>query len=526
MSNDNIKETTKITIDDLYKSLKFHDKEILKNYNDKSISDYYYFFNALNFDIISNALSIIINLKTDNIESIGVDNNCRAILEAFLILKMRALNEINDEQLKIFRNQYKLVDYYNLIKVYGESIYDMFPEKKNEYENALDEICQYYKKTKKEIRKKILGDPNLYLNKEYSKNTISFAHLFEKYKIFDEDKVRAYSFFSMNIHPSCEINEKNYKYKLIIKQGLVKWVIDIVFDYFKNTKLFVFDNTITSFEEDIKQPRLSNNIQNIKSVVTLFDNIRKKTCLFEEGFNAFESDYLDILMHAMVDLLIHQSLGYCEQVTNKFKSIIEYMAIHSYINCLEGDEFYIIRNMYLYSSRMQNNNYYRQLGLKEVDIDNKKLEEYYETYYKEKYELDSFEEFVRNLENNSRYFISKNDNSYKKLVERFIDEHFANSNYANDLRLYYSISCDSEHAGGYIFNTNEGQWELMPHVIIHALFKYLKYLLLNIELTFKDNKKDVDFKEENKFIDLMMYMINQNIEIVGNKYGVNRKDIE
>ena len=76
-----------ITLDDIYKSIKKHDEQILNNFN-SNINNDDYFFNAINFDIFSNILSIIINIKMNNIESIGVDNNCRAILEAFLILKM------------------------------------------------------------------------------------------------------------------------------------------------------------------------------------------------------------------------------------------------------------------------------------------------------------------------------------------------------------------------------------------------------------------------------------------------------
>ena len=71
-----------ISIDDVYRSLRVHDKEILKHFNDEKLSDHMYLFYSINSDIISNALSLIIAIQTNNINSIGVDNNCRAIIEA------------------------------------------------------------------------------------------------------------------------------------------------------------------------------------------------------------------------------------------------------------------------------------------------------------------------------------------------------------------------------------------------------------------------------------------------------------
>lgn len=45
----------------LYKSLKKHDVEILKHFNDSSISDSDYFFYGINSDIISNTLNVLTN---------------------------------------------------------------------------------------------------------------------------------------------------------------------------------------------------------------------------------------------------------------------------------------------------------------------------------------------------------------------------------------------------------------------------------------------------------------------------------
>ena len=53
----------------LYKVLKKHDVEILKHYNDDTVSDGDYFFYGINSDIMSSCLSILTNyLSGNNIE--------------------------------------------------------------------------------------------------------------------------------------------------------------------------------------------------------------------------------------------------------------------------------------------------------------------------------------------------------------------------------------------------------------------------------------------------------------------------
>lgn len=50
------------TLDDLYITLRKHDKDILAHFNDDKLSDYDYLFYAIFSDIVSNALSIVANI--------------------------------------------------------------------------------------------------------------------------------------------------------------------------------------------------------------------------------------------------------------------------------------------------------------------------------------------------------------------------------------------------------------------------------------------------------------------------------
>ena len=101
----------------LYKVLKKHDVEILKHFCDTSISDNEYFYYGINSDIISNALNILTNYLSGNIESAGVDISCRIIIEAIVILLMDEAGKISDKQKTIYRYLYAYVDFDNFHSV-------------------------------------------------------------------------------------------------------------------------------------------------------------------------------------------------------------------------------------------------------------------------------------------------------------------------------------------------------------------------------------------------------------------------
>lgn len=95
---------------ELYKTLKQQDVEILKHFNCDEVSDNDYFFYGISSDIISNSLHILINYLSGNIESAGVDTSCRTILEALTIIEMNKNGEITHLQKKIYRYSYAYVD--------------------------------------------------------------------------------------------------------------------------------------------------------------------------------------------------------------------------------------------------------------------------------------------------------------------------------------------------------------------------------------------------------------------------------
>lgn len=85
-----MEEAKYLKLNNLYKSLRQVDLNVLKKFNCDEISDEDYFFYGIQNEIISNTLNVLINYLTGNIESAGVDNSCRMILEALTIFAMNS----------------------------------------------------------------------------------------------------------------------------------------------------------------------------------------------------------------------------------------------------------------------------------------------------------------------------------------------------------------------------------------------------------------------------------------------------
>ena len=162
----------KFSLDDLYRTLKEWDNINRKRYDDDSISDFDYFLTALNEDIVSNSISIAINILVGNKGSLGLDSNCRAIIEAFSLMGMLKDNKIDEKRLKLFRKQYFLVEYDNYAKKYLND--NMFRALRDERTKVVDLFSNELGWDKDLIRKK--GDEPLFFLR---------SNPFSKFKIFN-----------------------------------------------------------------------------------------------------------------------------------------------------------------------------------------------------------------------------------------------------------------------------------------------------------------------------------------------------
>ena len=149
------KELKQYDINNLYKVLRRYDVEVLKHYNCDEVSDNDYFYYGISSDVISNALNIITNYLSGNIESAGVDLSARTILEAMVILKMYSNGDITDNQKKIYRYLYAYVDsdnFHSLMKDMPDEENDIIKRLEFDKEKAKVAMLEHFNCNEKDLK--------------------------------------------------------------------------------------------------------------------------------------------------------------------------------------------------------------------------------------------------------------------------------------------------------------------------------------------------------------------------------------
>lgn len=509
----------KFDINDLYKILKNHDLEILKKYNHTEISDRDYFSYAINSDLISNSLNIIVNYLSGNLESAGVDNSCRAIIETLTILAMDAKGDISELQKTIYRYSYALVDLDNHHSLLDGATLDKM--KKNELtKQILDDaekcktaIITYFNCSKKDLSKRDieLDDPCFYLKKHLN-DKIKFSKLVKQY--FENNKAleEMYNFFSIFIHPRCEIDGEFEKVIMDYRKVYINQVIDMVFNYLKDCNLLHSTDGVTDFNTDFfYNPLLQNNVHSIKEFENLIHLIKTKLCVLPDGDDWFTWSFLERLRYIIIDMLISVSLGYTEHVISNFKPFIETFAVFYDINKNDLKDFNYLKEGYWLSSRLQ---FEYQLQIRDSKIKynfKDKAKELYELYYKEKYHLNSFDYFYDKLIHNSMYFLSDDKRSFNKYVKEVIEELIADENMSKEMFTLYRMAKDMGHASGYNFNATDNLIRLSSHKVIYSALYLLLNFVINSRLTLEEHNIFVDLSNEINFLKTLIELENETI---------------
>ena len=497
----NIMSDNKIvfTEQDLYRTLRKHDKVIMSRFDDPNISDSDYFFCGINSDIVSNGISILINKMSGNIESVGVDNSCRAIIEAFAIMRMDALGKISDLQKSIYRHQYALVDFDNFKSLLSEEDKSnpILDKVKADRKTAIELACKLLKCKSSDLKRHDCDDPAFYLKSNIN-SSIRFSTIVGTYlpQMFD-----IYNFFSMFIHPRFEINpDVENIFQTMKKEVYVKEILDYLVSYLRATKLIVMDRTTNDFNADFwNNPLTQTNVISIKMLENAFINLEKELCQIDKKqYDGFAWYYIEKMRYLTIDMSMNMALGYKEQVINKFKSFIEYTAVYVMVNTLDYEKDYKqVKLGYLYSSRLQIEEHIKALGGKEIPLVNKEeLKKLYEDYYKEKYGLSSYEDYKREMRNNSFYFIDSGIRSYNKYINQMIDVLFNDEDDKKQVKFLYKYAKDTEHASGYNFNSSEGIWSTNCFLTLHMVFKLLMMLILQSGLTLAEHGYNPNIKNE------------------------------
>lgn len=481
------KKLEQYDINNLYKVLRKHDVEILKHYNCDEISDNDYFFYGINSDIVSNSLNILTNYLSGNIESAGVDLSARAIIEAMVILKMDGSGDISGNQKKIYRYQYAYVDddnFHSIMKELPEGFeHENIVRLKADKDKAKQAMVEHFNCSERNLkdRKISIDDPCFYL-KQNLHDDIRFSKLLEKYPLGDGSEIHTYEFFSMFIHPRCEMNQEAQKALISVRKMYVDQVLNYVFEYLKACSLLEYDENALDFNQEFfYNSLLVNNVHNIKEMEKLIHIIKNQVCNLPSGYDAFSWQFLERVRYVVLDMMISLSLGYKEHVIACFKSFVEEYSVFYAIGSVETQEdFNYMKKAYWITSRIQLDDHFQKIGSIDAATPEEEIKDIYENYYKDKYKMNNYQSFYSELRINSLFFLAKEKKSFSKYVRALIEDVFVNDEKeSKDVMTLYRISKDMAHASGYNFNATAGMVDVYAQKVLLYTYKLIIHFVLN-----------------------------------------------
>ena len=502
-------EVKQYDINALYRVLKKHDVDILKHYNDETVSDNDYFFYGINSDIISSCLSILTNYLSGNIESAGVDSCCRTIIEALVILRIGAEGKINEDQKRIYRYLYAYVDldnFHSLMKDAPEAFDDEGVKKVvADKGKATEAVLRHFGCTLKDLKDR----------------KISVDNPLKEYPICGEDGAAMYEFFSLFIHPRCEMHPEAQEAIMKIRKIYIDQILNLVFEYLKSCNLLSYDESSPDLDHDFfYNPLLAVNVHNVKEFEKTIHYIKNQVCDLPGGYDAFTWQFLERVRYLVIDMMVSISLGYNEHVIAIFKSLVEEYSVFFAVGSVETkEEFDKIKRAYWVSSRMQIDAHFEQMGLKKSLDEEKDIKDLYDNLFKERYGLDNYKKFYWELRRNSLYFLEKDKKSYNKYVRALLDYVF-NENQSKETMTLYRMSKDMNHASGYNFNATNDMVVVTAQKVLYYSYKLIIHFVLNAALTLEDHGIKRDVKP---IIDFLNGLISVHEEMIMQMYQKHDK---
>lgn len=520
-----MEESKYIKLNNLYKSLKQIDLDILAKFNNPEISDVDYFLYGIQNEIVSNTLNVIINYLTGNIESIGVDNSCRMILEALTISAMNNNGDITETQKSIYRYSYAYVDLANFkplitkVQLQEEPFKSLMIDR-NKCANYIKKHlnCEYEDIVKQENG---VDDPCFYLKKTLN-DKIVFAKLIDKYFPKDRNLGQLYEFFSIMVHQRCEMDPSAENVTMEVHQHFVDDVLNLVADSLIDNNLLQNSKSNNDFNDDFFfNPLLANNVINLKAMEFAFNLSIKNICDLPTGFDSFSWFLLEKTKYLVLDMMTSLSLGYTEHVITSFKPFIELFSIFYAVNT-HGDltEFEYLKKSYWISSRIQFNEHIKKYNIPASNRNYmEELQSLFDNYYATKYKVNSFNKFYDKYLHNSLYFIDDSKKSFNKFVRESINGISADELQSKDFMTLYKISKDMAHASGYSFNATVDFVRVTSHRVLFTALYAIYHFLLNAIDTLAEHDVKVDLSDIKYALELHMQIQIDAIDAIYKKHN-------
>lgn len=464
----------RLNLNKLYKALLHLENEVFTDFKDeKKVDDKTLFLRGLQEDIVSNAMGLIIALGTNRSDIAGPSSNCRSIIEAFAFLNKLTNDEFTPQQLKRFRDAYKIIEFYNAKEFWeidpSEETKLFVEEQQKEVGDLIDAYTKEFNCDKKTVER-ICKDSLFvfYGNNPKKSDWIKYSDLIKDFsKKAGAVAITLYNTLGSMVHSQFISDPDVRKFQKDLVRSLSISTLMMVHNY-------VFGDLKISSNNCSKQRGLYKDLED-PLYVKQFDCSRRKTDFLTEFVNLathnktekrylFFRDFMERSICLFGDMDSNGILGFREQATMKFKSAIELMAFY-YLTMHSKDQeeteariecYEISSQMSVYSERKDPDSIKRMECLRE------RLNKVFLSFYKESYGITKYETFETNILRNGHYFLSKED-SIRDLVFKFIEtnESEKDPEWRKWMRYAYLTSLDMEHSGGYALASRDEAWKFI-----------------------------------------------------------------
>jgi hypothetical protein len=490
-----------ISYQDLYKILKIFDKKFYKQFDNDKLNDEEYFNIAIKGELTSHAIAITINFLENNSCSQGLDTNLRTIIEDIAIYKTYKEGGLTENNFKIFRKMFILVESINFKKQIDDPrISNDQKEQLNDAKSeTIKEIAELLKCSKKEIKKTkyCLDLPTFFLMNDIKKpvnmNEVVANEL-------GKEMCQYYKNLGMRVHPYYCDQDTN-SMLINVRNEMISKIFNDVLSVLCDWGELPDYKEEESFQHEITMNKdYSEHYQEIQKLKKLIDDnylIIKKNNVLRDPYDEFVSFQLRSLWY---DSRICLMLGYSEQVVAKFKSFMEVAAVNGMIRTHVPQERIYVINAFKISTLVQEQLFVNNVLKEEpINIFEKEISELYSSYYKDKYNI-SFEDFKTGFIKNSYFFLDKGKKNYNGMVKELLENYFPLEEDRGDALELYKVSKDFNHGGGYIFDSSLGVAEKYAIKCVDFMQKYFVSLFLQCNKYIGNNSlKTMIVELENEF---------------------------
>ena len=494
-----------ISLDDLYGYLRDIDLSIIKKLAKKEIDDYSYIMCGVLSDLISNAKSLLINKLSANIDSIGVDVNCKNIIECICVLKMISSGKVSLGKAKIYRYLYPYSHEENISAILegydnGSKVYkDLLLAR----EKSVEVIKEVFKWSDEVANKRVLDiNCNYGYLKDKTSDIIDMNKVLEENPIYDENKNKAYKFFTTSIYPRYEVDSNLKLQYSQLRNKNIDIVIDYLMKYLAENKLINYNEEIVNFSKDfINNPFFKTNIDNASWINGTFEYIKDNFAVLNSKKDDYLTDYFMKLNSLCIDIYFCFSLGLTEQVINKFIAFFFFFIVNLFINSANDGGKALLKKALCARSRLSLEEYLKETKSSLKFPYENELKDVFEVYYKNKYNL-PYNEFKNKMAKDPFFLLSKENDSSFAIAKSMLTKMYSNDKRANFFITMYKIAIDFSHSSKYTFDVERLLIDLLSIRATQVVYEYMDELVKYLENKYKElgikvNSKDVSaiFKE-------------------------------